>query len=102
MVFTLSVEQSQLTQSNGYCKSSPQQHMLHCLEKEDSWTSLIRLSSDETDGRIMREFCALCAKSYTYILKDNEKMKAKVIRRHVVKKHMTFQDHKQCLFGDAS
>ncbi|KAF0705208.1 Uncharacterized protein FWK35_00030520, partial [Aphis craccivora] len=60
------------------------------------------LFSDETDGRIMREFCALRAKSYSYILEDKEKIKSKGIRGHVVRNHMTFQDHKRCLFGDAS
>ncbi|KAF0710010.1 Uncharacterized protein FWK35_00029959, partial [Aphis craccivora] len=59
------------------------------------------LFSDETDGRIMREFCALRAKSYAYILDDKEKIKAKGIRGHVIKNHMTFENHKKCLFGDA-
>jgi len=59
------------------------------------------LFSDETDGRIMREFCALRAKSYAYILDDKEKIKAKGIRGHVIKNHMTFENYKKCLFGDA-
>ncbi|XP_025196300.1 uncharacterized protein LOC112595357 [Melanaphis sacchari] len=58
------------------------------------------LFSDETDGLIMTEFCALRAKSYAYILDGREKIKAKGIRRHVVKNHMTFNDHKKCLFGE--
>ena len=64
--------------------------------------------SDETDGHIMTEFCALRAKSYAYKIigkdkrgddKINEKIKAKGIRGHVVKNHMTLEDHKKCLFG---
>lgn len=56
--------------------------------------------SDETDGDILTDFIALRSKSYAYILEDKEKIKAKGIRGHVVKNHMTFEDHKKCLFGD--
>lgn len=58
------------------------------------------LFSDETDGRIMSEFCALRAKSYAYKIEGADKIKAKGIRAHVVKNHMTFEHHRQCLFGD--
>lgn len=58
------------------------------------------LFSDETDGRIMTEFIALRAKSYAYILDNKEKIKAKGIRGHVVKNHMSFNDHMNCLFAD--
>jgi len=56
--------------------------------------------SDETDGRTMTEFCALRAKSYAYKIDGIEKIKAKGIRGHVVKNHMTFEDHRRCLFGE--
>jgi len=56
------------------------------------------LFSDETDGHTMTEFIALRAKSYAYILDNKEKIKAKGIRAHVVKNHMTFKDHVDCLF----
>lgn len=56
--------------------------------------------SDETDGKIMTEFAALRAKSYAYSIDGVEKIKAKGIRGHVVKNHMTLGDHKRCLFGD--
>lgn len=55
--------------------------------------------SDETDGKTMTEFVALRAKSYAYTLEGKEKIKAKGIRGHVVKNHMTLEDHKKCLFG---
>jgi len=58
--------------------------------------------SDETDGGTISEFVALRAKSYAYILEGEEKIKAKGIRGHVVKNHMTFSDHKKCLFGDTT
>ncbi|KAL4103924.1 hypothetical protein QTP88_019241 [Uroleucon formosanum] len=65
--------------------------------------------SDETDGHTMTEFCALRAKSYAYKIigkdergddKTHEKIKTRGIRGHVVKKHMTLEDHKKCLFGE--
>jgi hypothetical protein len=57
------------------------------------------LFSDETDGRTMLEFVALRAKSYAFSFEGEEKIKAKGIRGHVVKK-MTLVDHKRCLLGD--
>lgn len=57
------------------------------------------LFSDETDGDIISEFIALRAKSYSYIISGKEKIKAKGIRGHVVKHHMTFENHKKCLFN---
>lgn len=58
------------------------------------------LFSDETDGQIMSEFCALRAKSYSYKIAGREEIKAKGVRGHVVKNHMNFEDHRRCLFGD--
>lgn len=69
--------------------------------------------SDETDGHIMTEFCALRAKSYAYNTGEEderkynddkiggEKIKAKGIRQHVVKNHMSLADHVKCLFRGA-
>ncbi|XP_029342329.1 uncharacterized protein LOC107883442 [Acyrthosiphon pisum] len=60
--------------------------------------------SDEVDGDIITEFVALRAESYAfniYAREDRvggEKIKAKGIRAHVVKNHMTLEDHKKCLF----
>ncbi|XP_050064686.1 uncharacterized protein LOC114124892 [Aphis gossypii] len=63
--------------------------------------------SDEVDGNVVTEFCALRAKSYAfdvYTRENNagggEKIKAKGIRQHVVKNHMTLEDHRRCLFGE--
>lgn len=55
--------------------------------------------SDKTDGKTMTEFVALRAKSYAYSLDGKYKIKAKGIRGHVVKNHMTLEDHKKC-FGN--
>jgi len=70
--------------------------------------------SDEVDGNIITEFCALRAKSYAFNIyageEDNEedeedrvggeRIKAKGIRRHVVKNHMTLEEHRKCLFDE--
>ncbi|XP_060860185.1 LOW QUALITY PROTEIN: uncharacterized protein LOC132937380 [Metopolophium dirhodum] len=68
--------------------------------------------SDEVYGNIITHFCALRAKSYAFniyagpedeVANDRiggEKIKAKGIRSHVVKNHMTFEDHRKCLFGE--
>jgi hypothetical protein len=77
-----------------------QDHPCYIAERK----KILGLFSDETEGQVMTEFCALRAKSYVYKIKKNgeispkEKIKAKGIRGHVVKNHMTFEDHKRCLF----
>ncbi|XP_060868485.1 uncharacterized protein LOC132943968 isoform X2 [Metopolophium dirhodum] len=70
------------------------------------------LFSDEVDANIITEFVALRAKSYAFnvyagpedeVVNDRvgeEKIKAKGIRSHVVKNHMTLEDHRKCLFGE--
>jgi len=66
--------------------------------------------SDEVDGNIITEFCALRAKPYAFNVyagpedslegEGGEKIKAKGIRSHVVKNHMTLEYHRKCLFGE--
>ncbi|KAE9543566.1 hypothetical protein AGLY_002366 [Aphis glycines] len=73
----------------------PKDHPCYIAERK----KIPGLFSDETKGDIMTEFCELRAKSYSFILDGKEKIKAKGIRQHVVKNHMTFNDHKKCLFG---
>lgn len=58
------------------------------------------LFSDETKGKTITEFLALRAKSYAFSIEGVEKIKAKGIRGHVVKNHMTLAAHKLCLFDD--
>jgi len=75
----------------------PRDHPCYIAERK----KIPGLFSDETDGLIMTEFCALRAKSYAYKIDGKkEKIKAKGIRGHVVRNHMTFDDHKRCLFGE--
>ncbi|XP_060867201.1 uncharacterized protein LOC132942650 [Metopolophium dirhodum] len=90
----------------------PKDHPCYIAERK----KIPGLFSDETKGAIMTEFCALRAKSYAYNIyageedeqkdKDDrvggENIKAKGIRRHVVKNHMSLADHVKCLFSDES
>ncbi|XP_025190195.1 uncharacterized protein LOC112590836 [Melanaphis sacchari] len=56
------------------------------------------LFKDETKGRTMYEFVALRAKSYAYDIERTVEIRAKGIRAHVLRNHLTFEDHKRCLF----
>jgi len=58
------------------------------------------LFKDETGGRTMYEFVALRAKSYAYDIESTVEIRAKGIRGHVIRNHLTFADHKRCLFAD--
>ncbi|XP_060848275.1 uncharacterized protein LOC132927701 [Rhopalosiphum padi] len=57
------------------------------------------LFKDETGGRTMYEFVALRAKSYAYDIENATTIRAKGIRGHVIRNHLTFEDHKRCLFA---
>lgn len=74
----------------------PEHHPCYISERK----KIPGLFSDETNGKTMIEFIALRAKSYAYDIEGKEKIKAKEIQGHVVKYHMTLEDHKRCLFDD--
>lgn len=74
----------------------PRDHPCYISERK----KIPGLFSDETDGKIMTEFIALRAKSYAYNIDGKERIKAKGIRGHVVKNHMTLENHKKCLFSN--
>jgi len=82
----------------------PKDHPCYIAERK----KIPGLFSDEAKGHIMTEFCALRAKSYAYTIYTGEEdvvreqIKAKGVRQHVVKNHMTLEDHVKCLFGDES
>ena len=64
---------------------------------------VIGLMKDELGGAIMTEFMALRPKLYSYIkLDDSEDKKCKGIKKCVVKKTLTFEDYKTCLFSDST
>ena len=64
---------------------------------------VIGLIKDELGGKIMTEFVALRPKIYFYKKLDASKdKKCKAIKKCVVKKTLTFEDYKTCLFNDST
>ena len=64
---------------------------------------VIGLMKDELGGKIMTEFVALRPKLYSYReLDGSEDKKYKRIKKCVVKKTLTFEDYKTCLFSNST
>ena len=64
---------------------------------------VIGLMKDELGGKIMTEFVALRPKLYSYKKLDGSKdKKCKGIKKCVVKKTLTFEDYKACLFNNST
>ena len=64
---------------------------------------VIGLMKDELGGGIMKEFITLRPKMYAYKVGSSESKKCKGIKKCVVKKTISFEDYKTCLFsGEAS
>ena len=60
---------------------------------------VIGMFKDELGGKIMKEFCALRAKTYTYLMDDDsEKKKAKGTKKCIIKHRIKFEDYKDSLF----
>ena len=56
---------------------------------------------DELGGKIMKEFCALRAKTYTYLMDDDsEKKKTKGIKKCVIKRRLKFKNYNDSLFNN--
>ena len=60
---------------------------------------VIGLMKDEFGGDIMSEFVTLRPKMYAYKVGSTESKKCKGIKKCVVKKTISFEDYKNCLFG---
>ena len=61
---------------------------------------VIGMFKDECGGKIMHEFVGLRAKLYSYkMYEGDEAKKCKGVKQSVVKKEITFEDYKDCLFG---
>ena len=59
---------------------------------------VIGLMKDELGGKIMKEFISLRPKMYSYRVEEQESKKCKGIKKCVVKKTISFEDYKRCLF----
>ena len=81
--------------TSGYC---PNQPLPRGLNKK-----IIGLMKDELGGAIMTEFVALRPKLYSYKKLDgSEDKKCKGIKKCVVKKTLTYEDYKTCLFNNST
>ena len=81
--------------TSGYCPNWP---LPIGLNKK-----VIGLMKDEFGGAIMTEFMALRPKLYSYKKLDgSEDKKCKGTKKCVVKKTLTFEDYKTCLFNDST
>ena len=55
---------------------------------------------DELGGKIIKEFCALRAKTYSCLMcDDNEAKKAKGAKKCVIKRELMFENYKDFLFN---
>ena len=53
---------------------------------------------DELVGKIMKEFAALRAKTYSYLTENSgENKNAKGTKEYVIKRKLKFEDYKNCL-----
>ena len=56
---------------------------------------------DELGGKIMKDFCARRAKTYTYLLKDDSEMKkATGVKRCIIKRSLMFENYQVSLFNN--
>ena len=62
---------------------------------------VIGMFRDELGGKIMKEVCALRAKTYVYLMDDDsEKKKAKGRKKCVIKFRLMFENYKDLLFSN--
>ena len=81
--------------TSGYCPNRPLPVGLN--------RKVIGLMKDELGGKIMTEFVALRPKLYSYEKLDgSEHKKCKGIKKCVVKKTLTLEDYKGCLFNNST
>ena len=67
-----------------------------CMNKK-----VIGLFKDELGGKIMTELVEPRAKTYAHLMDDgSEHKKAKGTKRCVIKRRLTFENYKDCLFND--
>ena len=67
--------------------------------EEELNNKVIGLMKDELGGEIMKEFVTLRPKVYSYKVGNSESKKCRGIKKCVVKKTISFDDCKNCLFS---
>ena len=55
---------------------------------------------DELGGRIMNEFCALRAKTYSDLMDDNSEVKKSKGTKSVIKRRLMFENYKDSFFNN--
>ena len=80
--------------TSGYADNRPSSKMLPTGKNKN----VIGLMKDELGGEIMKEFVSLRPKMYSYRVGNSKPKKCKGIKKCVVKKMITFNDYKDCLF----
>ena len=74
--------------------------MIDCFQQVRN-KKVIGLFKNELGGKIMKEFCALRAKTYAYLMDDDsEKKIAKGITKYAIKRGTLFENYTDCLFND--
>ena len=62
---------------------------------------VIGIFKDQLGGKIIKEFCALRAKTYTNLMDDDsENKKAKGVKSCVIKRRLMFENYKDSLFNN--
>ena len=62
---------------------------------------VIGMFKDELGGKIMKEFCALRAKTYAYLMDDDsENKKSKGTKKCIIKRRIMFENYKDSLFNN--
>ena len=56
---------------------------------------------NELGGRITKEFCALRANTYSYLIDDDSEVKkSKGTKKCIIKRKLMFENYKDCLLND--
>ena len=62
---------------------------------------VVGMFKDELEGKIMKEFCALRAKTYAYLMDDDSKKKeAKRTKKYIIKRRIMFRNYKDSLLNN--
>ena len=62
---------------------------------------VIGIFKDELGGRIMKEFCSLSAKTYSYLMDDDSEVKkSKGTKKYVIKRELMFETYTDCFLND--